>query len=440
MTLSSTRRVERSLAFLVGGMIVAFLAPVPGQADSPLRDEAVSYRLQGYQAQSKGSWEEAIAHYQKAIALDPTYPTPHNDLGVIYEQQGRLDEAEREYRRALELDPNYLSGHSNLALLYEKRGEFDAAARHWERRASLGSPDDAWTQRARERLALLKPQLSQPFLAESVTVAPHSTQAVTVAAPSHTPSAAALPIATPITMQGASAPPPPTAVSLPTGMAQYPPYPTSAAAQSGYGSTPRVPPSVASQYPQQPLTAAQPSRLAGARELSRPMPDEAAEAGGWKRWVPFRRYIPFLGDRPKTADAEEASTEAGAWQPPTSAPAPPRAAEEAYQRGVEWYRQERYAEAWDAFRQAQDLDPGNPKIARYLERSEAALQEQQRQQVARRTEALKQQDLAERERVARRIEDHYIRGRLYYEQGAYTKAKAEFEQILAALLESQLIR
>jgi len=62
-------------------------------ADVPLREEAVNYRLQGYQLQAKGSLNEAVSQYQKATALDPTYPTPHNDLGVIFEQQGRLDEA-----------------------------------------------------------------------------------------------------------------------------------------------------------------------------------------------------------------------------------------------------------------------------------------------------------------------------------------------------------
>ncbi len=437
----------------IGCWVCVMVAAVAADAavDVPLRDEAVNYRLQGYQLQAKGSLGEAVSYYQKSIALDPSYPTPHNDLGVIFEQQGQLDEAEREYRRALELDPNYLSAHSNLALLYEKRGQFDQAVRHWEQRSALGSPSDPWTKRAQERLVMLRPQVGRTASAAWPTSSGSSSTAVpaATAVPSQSvaPVVRSLPVATPISMGGshASAAPQPV-VPVPPGISigggQYPPMTGSVGATSAAGSLPAAQPYHSSTPPAAPSASYPPTRRPSYEEM-----EEEATPGRWKRWVPFRRYIPFMGEKPSSEIVEEGGRarpveRAERWDvpsPPTPQPTS-HPADEAYQQGVEYYRSERYAEAWDAFRRAQDLDPGNPRIAGYLERTEQVLQQQQQEQLSRRMVDAKQQDAAERTRVARMIEDHYIRGRLYYEQGAYKKAKAEYEKILATLLESQLIQ
>ncbi len=441
----------------IGCWVCVMVAAVAADAavDVPLRDEAVNYRLQGYQLQAKGSLGEAVSYYQKSIVLDPSYPTPHNDLGVIFEQQGQLDEAEREYRRALELDPNYLSAHSNLALLYEKRGQFDQAVRHWEQRAALGSPSDPWTKRAQERLVMLRPQVRQTASAAWPTSSGSSSTAfpaiVTVPSPSVTsaPVVRSLPVATPISMGGSGAsatPQPVNPVPVPSGISigsgQYPPTAGYAGSASATGPLPVAQPYQSSTPPAAPPV----SYPAPRRHSYEEMEEEQAAPGGWKRWVPFRRYIPFMGEKPSSdvvQDSGRARSEdrAERWDAPS--PPPQRTshpADEAYQQGVEYYRSERYAEAWDAFRRAQDLDPGNPRIAGYLERTEEVLKQQQQDQLLRRMTDAKQQDMAERTRVARMIEDYYIRGRLYYEQGAYKKAKAEYEKILATLLESQLIQ
>ena len=78
-------------------------------AELTLRGEAATYRTRGYEAQQRGDMREARSSYQKAVALDPGYPTPHNDMGVLLEREGRLEEAEAAYRRALILDPDCVS-------------------------------------------------------------------------------------------------------------------------------------------------------------------------------------------------------------------------------------------------------------------------------------------------------------------------------------------
>ena len=139
------------------GLIVLaiLLIPVTVALSKTLREEAVTYRTQGYEAQRRGDAASALAYYQKAAVLDPAYPTPHNDIGILLEEQGRLSEAEASYRQALELNPNYLEAHTNLAMLYERMGEREKAVSHWRTRYERGDAEDPWTGRAEERLVAL---------------------------------------------------------------------------------------------------------------------------------------------------------------------------------------------------------------------------------------------------------------------------------------------
>lgn len=137
------------------GVACLLVLPNPFAAAASLREEAVTYRMQGYEAQRRGDQATALSLYQKAAALDPSYPTPQNDVGVMLEEQGRLQEAEASYQKALELNPSYLEAHANLAMLYERMGQKEKAIYHWLKRYQLGDPYDPWTARAEERLVAL---------------------------------------------------------------------------------------------------------------------------------------------------------------------------------------------------------------------------------------------------------------------------------------------
>ena len=136
---------------------LAFLLIIPTTIvfSASLREEALGYRTKGYEAQQRGDQAGALSYYQKAAALDPSYPTPHNDIGIILEALGRLEEAEREYQQALSIEPSFLEAHANLAMLYERSGNKEKAIYHWLKRYQLGDPDDIWTIRAEDRLAAL---------------------------------------------------------------------------------------------------------------------------------------------------------------------------------------------------------------------------------------------------------------------------------------------
>jgi protein O-mannosyl-transferase len=70
----------------------------------------------GYALANQGRTEEAVRHYREAIRLMPTYPDPHNNLGILLASQGRLDEAIREFQEALRLEPGFVQASNNLAI------------------------------------------------------------------------------------------------------------------------------------------------------------------------------------------------------------------------------------------------------------------------------------------------------------------------------------
>jgi len=119
---------------------------------SDLKEQARLYRSQGLALQRIGNLDEALSLYQKAVQLDPEFIVAYNDMGVLYEAKGLPKEAEKSYLRAIELEPGYLSSYSNLAMLYENQREFEKAASYWQKRIELGSADDPWTEKAKQRL------------------------------------------------------------------------------------------------------------------------------------------------------------------------------------------------------------------------------------------------------------------------------------------------
>jgi len=136
---------------------------------APFQEQAQVYRNRGLQFQNQGRLNEAMAAYQQAITVDPSFVVAYNDLGIVYEAKGWMDKAEEAYLSGLDVDPNYPNLYSNLAMLYEQKQDYRRAAIFWKRRVELGSPYEAWTEKAKTRLATLRravPELRQAYLQE----------------------------------------------------------------------------------------------------------------------------------------------------------------------------------------------------------------------------------------------------------------------------------
>ena len=91
---------------------------------------------------AKGQLDEAIAEWEKALAIEPENGRAHNNLGVLLARQGRYAEAIPHYEEALKLDPQYFAIHHNLGRALAAVGRLDEAIAHLET-ALEHSPDRA---------------------------------------------------------------------------------------------------------------------------------------------------------------------------------------------------------------------------------------------------------------------------------------------------------
>ena len=84
-----------------------------------------------------GLYAEAIAEYDKALLLCPTFPDLHNRRAVSCRELGLYAEAKASLLRALELKPNYVEAHVSLGVLHQKLGNLTDAVKTWERALQL---------------------------------------------------------------------------------------------------------------------------------------------------------------------------------------------------------------------------------------------------------------------------------------------------------------
>ncbi len=84
--------------------------------------EARSVYREAFQHFAKGELEEAIAGYQRAIALDDRLAIAWNGLSMALAQQGNLDEAIDAAHRLIALEPDDPLSHTNLSRLLQQKG------------------------------------------------------------------------------------------------------------------------------------------------------------------------------------------------------------------------------------------------------------------------------------------------------------------------------
>jgi Tfp pilus assembly protein PilF len=80
----------------------------------------------------RGSKDNAIAEYLKALELKPDAAMAHLGLGRIYVEKGLINKAKKEYMMALELEPEFAEAYNNLGNIYLIQREFSLAAQQYE--------------------------------------------------------------------------------------------------------------------------------------------------------------------------------------------------------------------------------------------------------------------------------------------------------------------
>jgi tetratricopeptide (TPR) repeat protein len=89
--------------------------------------------------------EEALASYEQAIALQPDHAEAHNNRGVLLQELKRYDEALASYDRVIALNPNHVEANNNRGVVLASKGNM-AEAEKMFLKASRLKPDfaDPW--------------------------------------------------------------------------------------------------------------------------------------------------------------------------------------------------------------------------------------------------------------------------------------------------------
>ena len=98
------------------------------------RERAIETYYEGYRCQANGRLADAISRYQQSIKLFPTAEA-HTHLGWILGMQGKAEEAIEECYRAIALDPDYGNPYNDIGYFLIETGRYGQAI-PWLKRAT----------------------------------------------------------------------------------------------------------------------------------------------------------------------------------------------------------------------------------------------------------------------------------------------------------------
>jgi tetratricopeptide (TPR) repeat protein len=96
----------------------------------------------GIDLEHAGKIEEAIAHYEQALRIEPDYAEAHYHLGNALAQTGKIEEAIAHFEQALRIEPDDAEAHYNLGNVFLREGKVSDAIGHYEQ-ALRSNPDYA---------------------------------------------------------------------------------------------------------------------------------------------------------------------------------------------------------------------------------------------------------------------------------------------------------
>ena len=102
-------------------------------------DDTTAYYNIGITYQALKRYDDAIASYQKAIVLDPDYAMAYNNLGNTYKALKQYDDAIASYQKAIALDPDYAMAYNNLGNTYSDLKQYDDAIASYQKAIALDS-------------------------------------------------------------------------------------------------------------------------------------------------------------------------------------------------------------------------------------------------------------------------------------------------------------
>jgi tetratricopeptide (TPR) repeat protein len=83
---------------------------------------------EGVALSREGKYDDSVAAFNRAVALNPKCPDCFYNIGFAYAQKKDYAQSEENYKKALEVKPDYAEAYNGLANIYNAQRKFDLAA------------------------------------------------------------------------------------------------------------------------------------------------------------------------------------------------------------------------------------------------------------------------------------------------------------------------
>jgi len=100
-------------------------------------ETALAYNNRGQAFLEKGELDDALADFNKVIALNQSYETAYNNRGIILSKTGQLDKAMEDFDRAIALNPSYDEAYNQKGIIFGEKEQFDKAIDNFNRAIDL---------------------------------------------------------------------------------------------------------------------------------------------------------------------------------------------------------------------------------------------------------------------------------------------------------------
>ena len=98
----------------------------------------VSCYNRGAAHMAKGEYDQAIACFDKALAIEPGFAEAYCNRGTAYYEKGQYDPAISDFSKAIEINPDFAEAYYNRAVAYFDKREYGKALQDVQKAQSLG--------------------------------------------------------------------------------------------------------------------------------------------------------------------------------------------------------------------------------------------------------------------------------------------------------------
>jgi len=94
-------------------------------------DSALLHNNLGILLAAQKKFDEAIAHFRRALQSNPRDAKAHNNIAMALKSQGRLNQAIGHFAEAVRIEPDFALAHCNLADTFFQQSDFNKAVTHY---------------------------------------------------------------------------------------------------------------------------------------------------------------------------------------------------------------------------------------------------------------------------------------------------------------------